>query len=157
MRDDASHLIRFTRDALLFQFTQILPCVSKQCQDCFTAAMAIDTTQLEAAIRNAIPVAHLEIEDQSSGCGESYAIILVSPVRLFLSSLISPCCACSLISVRTSQAFEGKNTLARHRMGTVSRALRIRILAHGCFPVNEMLKNEIAQMHAFSQVCPYFP
>ncbi|KAL1718242.1 bola-like protein [Schizophyllum commune] len=71
--------------------------------------MAIDPTQLEAAIRNAIPVAHLEIEDQSSGCGESYAIILVSP------------------------AFEGKNTLARHRM------------------VNEMLKNEIAQMHAFSQ------
>ncbi|KAL1741544.1 bola-like protein [Schizophyllum fasciatum] len=71
--------------------------------------MAIDTTQLEAAIRNAVPVTHLEIEDQSSGCGESYAIVLVS------------------------DAFQGKTTLARHRM------------------VNEMLKNEIAQMHAFSQ------
>ncbi|TRM60467.1 bola protein [Schizophyllum amplum] len=71
--------------------------------------MAIDLTHLEAAIRSAVPVAHLEIEDQSSGCGESYAILLVS------------------------EAFQGKTTLARHRM------------------VNELLKNEIAQMHAFSQ------
>ncbi|KAJ8522165.1 hypothetical protein ONZ45_g1242 [Pleurotus djamor] len=71
--------------------------------------MAVDTNVLEAVIRNAIPVSHLEIEDQSNGCGENYAIILVS------------------------EAFEGKTTLARHRW------------------VNELLKNEIAQMHAFSQ------
>ncbi|KIY45042.1 bola-like protein [Fistulina hepatica ATCC 64428] len=71
--------------------------------------MAIDTIQLEAIIRSALPVAHLEIEDQSSGCGESYAIVLVSEV------------------------FEGKTTLARHKL------------------VNQLLKNEIAQMHAFSQ------
>ncbi|KAF9499316.1 bola-like protein [Pleurotus eryngii] len=71
--------------------------------------MAVDTHVLEAIIRGAIPVAHLEIEDQSSGCGENYAIILVS------------------------EAFEGKSTLARHRW------------------VNDLLKKEIAQMHAFSQ------
>ncbi|KAJ7578992.1 bola protein [Mycena floridula] len=71
--------------------------------------MPIDTAHLEAAIRNAIPVSHLEIEDQSSGCGENYAIVLVS------------------------EAFEGKSTLARHRM------------------INELLKSEIAAMHAFSQ------
>ncbi|KDQ27096.1 hypothetical protein PLEOSDRAFT_1043691 [Pleurotus ostreatus PC15] len=72
--------------------------------------MAVDTHVLEDIIRGAIPVAHLEIEDQSSGCGENYAITLVS------------------------EAFEGKSTLARHRW------------------VNDLLKNEIAQMHAFSQV-----
>ncbi|KAF9499320.1 bola-like protein [Pleurotus eryngii] len=71
--------------------------------------MAVDTHVLEDIIRGAIPVVHLEIEDQSSGCGENYAIILVS------------------------EAFEGKSTLARHRW------------------VNDLLKKEIAQMHAFSQ------
>ncbi|KAL4257617.1 BolA/IbaG family protein [Pleurotus pulmonarius] len=71
--------------------------------------MAVDTHVLEETIRGAIPVTHLEIEDQSSGCGENYAIILVS------------------------EAFEGKSTLARHRW------------------VNDLLKKEIAQMHAFSQ------
>jgi hypothetical protein len=43
--------------------------------------MAIDLAALESAIRNAVPVAHLDIEDMSSGCGESYAITLVSEVR----------------------------------------------------------------------------
>ncbi|KAG7447387.1 bola-like protein [Guyanagaster necrorhizus] len=71
--------------------------------------MPVNTTDLENAIRNAIPVTFLDIEDQSSGCGENYAIILVS------------------------EAFEGKSTLGRHRW------------------VNELLKNEISQMHAFSQ------
>ncbi|EEB89817.1 hypothetical protein MPER_12050, partial [Moniliophthora perniciosa FA553] len=36
--------------------------------------MPINTQVLEAAIRNGIPVSHLEIEDQSNGCGENYAI-----------------------------------------------------------------------------------
>jgi len=69
----------------------------------------VNLVDLEDAIRNAIPVIHLEIQDHSSGCGENYAVVLVSP------------------------AFEGKSTLARHRL------------------VNELLKNQIAQMHAFSQ------
>ncbi|KAK0447896.1 bola-like protein [Desarmillaria tabescens] len=71
--------------------------------------MPVNTKDLENAIRNAISVTYLKIEDQSSGCGENYAIILVS------------------------EAFEGKSTLARHRW------------------INELLKNEISQMHAFSQ------
>ncbi|KAI0789212.1 bola protein [Abortiporus biennis] len=71
--------------------------------------MPISLPDLENAIRTAIPVAHLEIEDQSNGCGENYAIVVVS------------------------DAFEGKTTLARHRF------------------INEVLKNEIAEMHAFSQ------
>ena len=41
----------------------------------------IATADLESAIRSAIPVSHLEIIDTSSGCGENYAIILVSEVR----------------------------------------------------------------------------
>ncbi|KII83836.1 hypothetical protein PLICRDRAFT_180168 [Plicaturopsis crispa FD-325 SS-3] len=71
--------------------------------------MAVDVKALESAIRGAVSVSHLDIEDQSNGCGENYAIIIVSP------------------------DFEGKTTLARHRW------------------VNDLLKNEIAQMHAFSQ------
>jgi stress-induced morphogen len=43
--------------------------------------MPINLADLETVIRNAVPVTHLEIEDQSSGCGENYAIILVSEVR----------------------------------------------------------------------------
>ncbi|KAF9023395.1 bola-like protein [Hymenopellis radicata] len=71
--------------------------------------MPINLESLELAIRNALPITYLNIEDQSSGCGENYSIVIVS------------------------EAFEGKTTLARHRW------------------INELLKNEIAQMHAFSQ------
>ncbi|KZT69439.1 bola-like protein [Daedalea quercina L-15889] len=71
--------------------------------------MPISRDHLESAIRSAIPIIHLDIIDQSNGCGENYAVFVVSP------------------------AFEGKNTLARHRF------------------INEVLKDQIAQMHAFSQ------
>ncbi|KIJ07599.1 hypothetical protein PAXINDRAFT_173414 [Paxillus involutus ATCC 200175] len=71
--------------------------------------MPIQIAELEQAVRDAFPVEHLQIEDQSSGCGENYFILLVS------------------------QAFEGKTTLARHRL------------------INETLKAQITQMHAFSQ------
>ncbi|KIL58287.1 hypothetical protein M378DRAFT_170812 [Amanita muscaria Koide BX008] len=71
--------------------------------------MPVNSADLEAAIRKAIAVSHIEVEDQSSGCGESYAVVIVS------------------------ETFRGKSTLARHRM------------------VNDLLRNEIAQLHAFSQ------
>ncbi|KAF9007316.1 bola-like protein [Hymenopellis radicata] len=71
--------------------------------------MPINTEELEMAIRHALPVSHLYIEDESNGCGENYSIVLVS------------------------ESFEGKSTLARHRW------------------INEVLKSEIAQMHAFTQ------
>ncbi|KAF8735327.1 hypothetical protein AX14_002258 [Amanita brunnescens Koide BX004] len=69
----------------------------------------MNAADLETAIRNSIPVSHLEVQDQSSGCGESYAVVIVSEV------------------------FKGKTTLARHRY------------------VNDILKAQIAQLHAFSQ------
>jgi hypothetical protein len=47
--------------------------------------MAVNLKDIEETIRNSIPVTHLEIEDQSSGCGENYAIVLVSEVRRFTS------------------------------------------------------------------------
>jgi len=71
--------------------------------------MPVQIAELEQAIRDAFPVSHLEIEDQSSGCGESYSVLLVS------------------------DAFEKKTTLARHRL------------------INEALKTQISEMHAFSQ------
>jgi stress-induced morphogen len=43
--------------------------------------MPVNLEELEKAIRTALPVHHLEIEDRSSGCGENYAIVLVSEVR----------------------------------------------------------------------------
>ena len=44
----------------------------------------IPTADLESAIRTAIPITHLEIIDQSNGCGENYAILVVSEVRFLL-------------------------------------------------------------------------
>jgi hypothetical protein len=45
-----------------------------------TVNMPVTVEDLERAIRAAFPVSHLVIEDQSSGCGSSYAIFLVSEV-----------------------------------------------------------------------------
>jgi hypothetical protein len=45
------------------------------------AAMPIGVKVLEEVIRRTFPVAHLELHDESSGCGERYSIILVSEVR----------------------------------------------------------------------------
>ncbi|KAF8622814.1 hypothetical protein AX15_006736 [Amanita polypyramis BW_CC] len=72
--------------------------------------MPVSPADIEEVVRNAIPVSHIEVQDQSSGCGESYAVVIVS------------------------EAFQGRTTLMRHRL------------------VNEILKNQIAQLHAFSQV-----
>jgi stress-induced morphogen len=50
--------------------------------------MPIEVAELEAAIRKAIPSATVvEIEDQSSGCGESFSVLLVSEASLFFLSL----------------------------------------------------------------------
>ncbi|KAF5335823.1 hypothetical protein D9611_009652 [Ephemerocybe angulata] len=71
--------------------------------------MPIGAASLEAAIKAAIPVEHLEIKDDSDGCGDKYSVLIVSEI------------------------FAGKSTLARHRL------------------VNELLKDYIARIHAFSQ------
>lgn len=57
--------------------------------------------QLEAAIRERLSAQHVEILDQSGGCGQSYEVTVVSPL------------------------FEGKNKLARHRL--VNKALETEI------------------------------
>jgi len=44
--------------------------------------MPVSLPDLEQALRNAIPISHLEIVDQSSGCGESYAVLIVSEVGI---------------------------------------------------------------------------
>lgn len=51
--------------------------------------MPITPEALETAIRDAIPVTHLEIIDQSNGCGENYAIFVVSEVRGMCSTIVS--------------------------------------------------------------------
>ena len=42
--------------------------------------MPVSLQDLEQALRDALPITHLEIIDQSSGCGESYAVLIVSEV-----------------------------------------------------------------------------
>ncbi|KAN0142183.1 bola-like protein [Lactarius tabidus] len=71
--------------------------------------MPVTREELEATIRAKIQVTHVEVEDKSSGCGENFSVLIVS------------------------KEFEGKTTLARHKM------------------VNEALKTQIAQIHAFTQ------
>ncbi|CBQ68367.1 conserved hypothetical protein [Sporisorium reilianum SRZ2] len=66
----------------------------------------VSSQQLETAIRQKVQNV---VSDVSGGCGQAYDVVIVS------------------------DAFEGLNTLKRHRM------------------VNELLKDEIAQLHAFSQ------
>jgi stress-induced morphogen len=46
------------------------------------STMPIQIAELEQAVRDAFPVEHLQIEDQSSGCGENYFILLVSQVGI---------------------------------------------------------------------------
>lgn len=46
--------------------------------------MPISAEAIETTLRNHIPITHLEIEDQSSGCGESYSVFIVSEVRAML-------------------------------------------------------------------------
>jgi stress-induced morphogen len=43
--------------------------------------MPVSLEELEEILRNALPIYHLEIHDQSSGCGENYAILVVSEVN----------------------------------------------------------------------------
>ena len=68
-----------TRRGLCGYLIRLLPTTVARAPACTTM---IATDALESAIRTAIPVAHLEIFDQSNGCGENYAILVVSEVRL---------------------------------------------------------------------------
>ncbi|KAI0255449.1 hypothetical protein BJV78DRAFT_1175565 [Lactifluus subvellereus] len=57
--------------------------------------MPIAPDDLKAAVCAAIQVTYMEVEDNSSGCGDNYSVLIVS------------------------REFEGKTTLARHRMGII--------------------------------------
>lgn len=71
--------------------------------------MPVSAESIEATLRENIPITYLEVLDESNGCGENYAVFIVS------------------------EAFVGKLPLARHRL------------------INDVLKDQISQMHAFSQ------
>jgi len=69
----------------------------------------IPTSSIESTLHSSFRIHHLIVEDTSSGCGTNYSVLIVS------------------------DDFEGKSTLARHKL------------------VNEALRALIAEMHAFSQ------
>jgi stress-induced morphogen len=57
----------------------------------------------------------VNVEDNSGGCGEKYAVLIVSKVLFF--PLNSDGRSDSKDWTMICQDFEGKTTLARHRMG----------------------------------------
>ena len=42
--------------------------------------MPVLPEEITQVLNDALPITHLEIQDQSSGCGENYAILVVSEV-----------------------------------------------------------------------------
>jgi stress-induced morphogen len=42
--------------------------------------MTVTPEELEAAIRAAIQTTHVEVQDNSGGCGEKYSVLIVSKV-----------------------------------------------------------------------------
>jgi stress-induced morphogen len=81
--------------------------------------MPIAPDNLKATVRAAIQVAHIEVEDNSSGCGDNFSVLIVSRVMHMLSSsLLTTALNCDMIFLLT-QEFEGKTMLARHRMGII--------------------------------------
>lgn len=76
--------------------------------------MPVDIKALEETIRSAFPITHLEIEDRSSGCGENFSVLIVSSVS---HATGWPGFAKSYLNdLRRVQIFEGKTTLAKHRL-----------------------------------------
>lgn len=71
--------------------------------------MALTSETLTNIIKDRLQATEVEVQDMSGGCGQAYAVIIVSDI------------------------FLGKNKLARHRL------------------VNSALKEEIGQIHAFTQ------
>jgi len=71
--------------------------------------MSLTAQSLKEIIDERLQVAHSEVIDTSGGCGQSFDVVIVSPL------------------------FGGKGLLQRHRL------------------VNDALKEEISQIHAFSQ------
>ena len=54
--------------------------------------MPVTREELEAAIRAAIRVTYVNVEDNSGGCGEKYSVLIVSEVLRFrpLISTLTP-------------------------------------------------------------------
>jgi BolA protein len=71
--------------------------------------MSLTPESLTQIIKDRLQATEVEVQDMSGGCGQAFAVIIVSDI------------------------FIGKNKLARHRL------------------VNATLKDEISQIHAFTQ------
>jgi len=111
--------------------------------------MGILKEDFENAIRVAFPVIHLEIEDTSSGCGENYSVFIVSTVSLVTQhhkrSPLTP-----YRRSKGKQPWRDIDWVKTPRVGVGYSPLIV------YSSVNEVLKKEIAMIHAFSQVCfPY--
>lgn len=70
---------------------------------------ALTADSFKQIIQERLQASLVQVEDMSGGCGQAFAVIIVSPI------------------------FQGKNKLMRHRL------------------VNNSLKEEIANIHAFTQ------
>lgn len=114
--------------------------------------MPVSLADLEQALRNALPIFHLDIIDQSSGCGESYAVLIVSEVW----NVLVACRDGSRANHRGSfiahlLGFPREDDAGKTSDGYVIHSI-CRHSEQALPQVNELLKDQIAQMHAFSQV-----
>jgi stress-induced morphogen len=84
--------------------------------------MPVTSDDLKAAVRAAIQVTHMDVEDKSNGCGNSYFVLIVSKV---VNQTLITAYSTDQLTLNYDmlyffvQEFEGKTTLARHRMGII--------------------------------------
>jgi hypothetical protein len=66
-----------TEPEILSDHHQVYSCTSPLY---VTVTMPITPAELEAAVRAAIQVTHIEVEDNSGSCGDNYSVLIVSKV-----------------------------------------------------------------------------
>ncbi|KAH9824325.1 bola protein [Melampsora americana] len=94
--------------------------------------MPVSQESMKEKLVQAFPGAiKTEVFDISGGCGQSYEVRTRSKGRDIGMILTLPDAPCQVLIV--SDEFSGKNLLTKHRL------------------VNERLKEEIAELHAFTQ------
>ena len=81
--------------------------IIRDCDEFLHRTMSLTTDTLKALIEDKLEATLVQVEDMSGGCGQAFAVIIVSPL------------------------FTGKNKLARHRL--VNSALKEEIASIHAF------------------------
>jgi stress-induced morphogen len=127
-----------------------------------TVTMPITPAELEAAVRAAIQVTHIEVEDNSGSCGDNYSVLIVSKVStVAYYAFLRKRSPVVIQGINNNDLIYCRTLKARRRSlgtkwvphGPSFRLRFILVTRFNPFIVNEVLKTQIAQIHAFTQVC----